>query len=92
MTVGRLTSDPAEARTTFRDLRAASERLRGRRPDLGPALSMGMSDDFEVADRGGRDARPGRPGAVRGAAAHPRARGRTPHPEDAPARLIGLGW
>jgi len=49
MTVGRLTSDPAEARTTFRDLRATSERLRGRRPDLGPALSMGMSDDFELA-------------------------------------------
>lgn len=49
MTVGRLTSDPAEARTTFRDLRAVSERCRGRWPDLGPALSMGMSDDFELA-------------------------------------------
>ena len=49
MTVGRLTSDPAEARRTFRDLRATSERCRGRWPGLGPALSMGMSDDFELA-------------------------------------------
>ena len=49
MTVGRLTSDPAEARRTFRDLRSLSERCRVRRPALGPALSMGMSDDFDVA-------------------------------------------
>jgi PLP dependent protein len=49
MTVGRLTSTPDEARTTFRDLRATSERCRGRWPSLGPVLSMGMSDDFEVA-------------------------------------------
>lgn len=49
MTVGRMTSDPAEARRTFRDLRALSERCRGRWPALGPALSMGMSDDFETA-------------------------------------------
>jgi len=49
MTVGRLTGDPAEARATFRALRETSERSRGRQPGLGPALSMGMSDDFEVA-------------------------------------------
>ena len=49
MTVGRLTADPAEARRTFQDLRALSERTRGRWPALGPALSMGMSDDFETA-------------------------------------------
>jgi pyridoxal phosphate enzyme (YggS family) len=49
MTVGRLTSDPVEARATFRDLRATSERSRQRWPELGPALSMGMSDDFELA-------------------------------------------
>jgi pyridoxal phosphate enzyme (YggS family) len=49
MTVGRLTADPTEARGTFRDLRATSERCRSRWPELGPALSMGMSDDFEVA-------------------------------------------
>lgn len=49
MTVGRLTSDRVESRATFRDLRATSERSRGRWPELGPALSMGMSDDFELA-------------------------------------------
>jgi pyridoxal phosphate enzyme (YggS family) len=49
MTVGRLTSDPLEARRTFRDLRATSELCRGRWPTLGHALSMGMSDDFELA-------------------------------------------
>ena len=49
MTVGRLTSDSAEARRTFRDLRATSERCRGRWPRLGPLLSMGMSEDFELA-------------------------------------------
>jgi pyridoxal phosphate enzyme (YggS family) len=48
MTIGRLAADPQEARPTFVALRAASERLRshGR---LGPALSMGMTDDFETA-------------------------------------------
>ena len=49
MTVGRLTSDPAEARGTFRELRSLSEACRAGRPALGPALSMGMSDDFEIA-------------------------------------------
>ena len=49
MTVGHLTADPAESRATFRDLRTTSERCRVRWPDLGPALSMGMSDDFEIA-------------------------------------------
>ncbi|HXQ96473.1 MAG TPA: YggS family pyridoxal phosphate-dependent enzyme [Candidatus Acidoferrales bacterium] len=49
MTVGRLVSDAAEARPTFRTLRELSGRLRGIDPRLGPALSMGMSDDFEVA-------------------------------------------
>ena len=49
MTVGRLTSDPAEARRTFQDLRRLSERSRVRWPTLGPTLSMGMSDDFELA-------------------------------------------
>ncbi len=49
MTVGRLTSDPAEARGTFRGLRELSDRSRDRWPGLGPDLSMGMSDDFELA-------------------------------------------
>jgi pyridoxal phosphate enzyme (YggS family) len=49
MTIGRLAADPQEARPTFRSLRALSERLRGEVPSLGPNLSMGMTDDFEVA-------------------------------------------
>ena len=49
MTVGRATSDPTEARGTFSGLRALSERCRARWPGLGPELSMGMSDDFELA-------------------------------------------
>jgi pyridoxal phosphate enzyme (YggS family) len=49
MTVGRLTESASEARSTFRSLRALADALRGSRPDLGPELSMGMSDDFELA-------------------------------------------
>lgn len=49
MTVGRLVSDPGAARPTFVRLRALSERLRADHPTLGGELSMGMTDDFEVA-------------------------------------------
>lgn len=49
MTVGRLVATPDEARATFVALRGLSERLRARGAALGPALSMGMSDDYEVA-------------------------------------------
>jgi pyridoxal phosphate enzyme (YggS family) len=49
MTVGRLTSDAGEARRTFSGLRELSESCRSRWPQLGPDLSMGMSDDFELA-------------------------------------------
>ena len=49
MTVGRLVPTPEDARPTFRALRELSERLRARHPRLGAALSMGMTDDFEVA-------------------------------------------
>ena len=49
MTVGRLAETPEAARPTFVALRALSERLRGRHPSLGPALSMGMTDDYEIA-------------------------------------------
>jgi pyridoxal phosphate enzyme (YggS family) len=49
MTVGRLVERPADARPTFAALRQLSERLRVLQPRLGPGLSMGMSDDFEVA-------------------------------------------
>jgi pyridoxal phosphate enzyme (YggS family) len=49
MTVGRLVDDPEQARPTFKALRELSSRLRQNEPLLGPGLSMGMSDDFEVA-------------------------------------------
>jgi PLP dependent protein len=49
MTIGRLVGGPTEARPTFAALRELSERLRADDSRLGPALSMGMSDDFEVA-------------------------------------------
>jgi len=49
MTVGRLVETAEEARPTFGALRELASRLRGRHPGLGDELSMGMSDDFEVA-------------------------------------------
>jgi pyridoxal phosphate enzyme (YggS family) len=49
MTIGRLTATPDEARSTFRRLRELATQLRAVHPRLGPELSMGMSDDFEVA-------------------------------------------
>jgi PLP dependent protein len=49
MTVGRLAEEAELARPTFVALRDLSERLRGRHASLGGQLSMGMTDDFEVA-------------------------------------------
>jgi PLP dependent protein len=49
MTVGRLVTEPEGARPTFVALRALSEQLRGRNDQLGGQLSMGMTEDFEVA-------------------------------------------
>ncbi|MDO8485437.1 MAG: YggS family pyridoxal phosphate-dependent enzyme, partial [Candidatus Limnocylindrales bacterium] len=49
MTIGRLVEDPEAARPTFRRLRELSEGLRDRGAALGRELSMGMTDDFEVA-------------------------------------------
>ena len=49
MTIGRRTSASSEARETFRGLRMTAARIRGRWPGIGPELSMGMSDDFELA-------------------------------------------
>jgi pyridoxal phosphate enzyme (YggS family) len=49
MTVGALVSDPEAARPTFRSLAALSRELRARDGRLGAGLSMGMSDDYEVA-------------------------------------------
>lgn len=49
MTIGRLVPEPEAARTTFRRLRELSERLRGAGTPIGHDLSMGMTDDFEIA-------------------------------------------
>jgi pyridoxal phosphate enzyme (YggS family) len=49
MTVGRFVESAEEARPTFRRLRELSDRLRTGQARLGAGLSMGMSDDFEVA-------------------------------------------
>jgi PLP dependent protein len=49
MTVGLLSADPTVARETFVALRGVAERSRTTHPGLGPGLSMGMSDDFEIA-------------------------------------------
>jgi pyridoxal phosphate enzyme (YggS family) len=49
MTVGRLAGSATEARQTFRGLRELADRIRGRWPGLGTDLSMGMTDDFEIA-------------------------------------------
>ncbi len=49
MTIGRLVTDPEAARPTFRRLRELSGELRAAGLPIGPELSMGMTDDFEVA-------------------------------------------
>ena len=49
MTVGALVAEPEGARSTFRELAALSAESRERDARLGAGLSMGMSDDFEVA-------------------------------------------
>jgi pyridoxal phosphate enzyme (YggS family) len=49
MTIGPLVAAPEAARPTFVALRALSDRLRSADGRLGAELSMGMTDDFEVA-------------------------------------------
>jgi len=49
MTVGFHTGGGEAARPTFVRLRELSERLRVTDPRLAPGLSMGMTDDYEVA-------------------------------------------
>jgi len=49
MTIGRLVGTAEAARPTFATLRDLRDRLRTDDPTLGTDLSMGMSDDFEVA-------------------------------------------
>lgn len=61
MTIGRLVGAAEEARATFAALRRLSEVLRAAEPRLGAALSMGMTDDFEVAvEEGATHVRVGR--------------------------------
>ncbi len=53
MTIGRFVDEPEAARPTFRALRELAEAVRagatGPGAVIGPELSMGMTDDFEVA-------------------------------------------
>jgi pyridoxal phosphate enzyme (YggS family) len=49
MTVGRLVGTAEEARPTFAALRELSRRLGARSDALGGGLSMGMTNDYEVA-------------------------------------------
>jgi len=49
MTLGFHTGGGDAARPTFARLRELSERLRAADERLGPGLSMGMTDDYEVA-------------------------------------------
>jgi PLP dependent protein len=79
MTIGRLVSDAEAARPTFRALRETSARLRDGGAALGADLSMGMTDDFEVAvEEGATIVRVGR--AIFGERPHQHG------PDDAPPR------
>jgi pyridoxal phosphate enzyme (YggS family) len=49
MTIGRLVASAEAARPTFVALRELGDRLRASHPALGRHLSMGMTDDFDVA-------------------------------------------
>ncbi len=49
MTVAPVVPSMEEARPYFSSLRKLSELLRNRHPELGPELSMGMTDDYPVA-------------------------------------------
>jgi PLP dependent protein len=70
MTIGRLAATPEDARPTFRALRDLGERLRAGWSRLGPELSMGMTDDYEVAvEEGATIVRVGR--ALFGERPHP---------------------
>jgi pyridoxal phosphate enzyme (YggS family) len=70
MTIGRLVSNAEAARPTFRVLRETSARLRDAGASLEADLSMGMTDDFEVAvEEGATIVRVGR--AIFGDRPHP---------------------
>jgi pyridoxal phosphate enzyme (YggS family) len=78
MTIGRLVERPEDARPTFAGLRELSDRLRARDGRLGATLSMGMTDDFEVAvEEGATIVRVGR--ALFGERPHDHGEGRHMH-------------
>ena len=78
MTIGRLVNDAEAARSTFRALRETSNRLRDAGSTLGADLSMGMTDDFEVAvEEGATIVRVGR--AIFGERPHQHGAGEAPH-------------
>ena len=78
MTVGRLVDNAEAARPTFSALCELSEQLRAGGTALGPALSMGMTDDFEVAvEEGATIVRVGR--AIFGERPHHHAPGEPEH-------------
>jgi hypothetical protein len=69
MTIGRLVERTEDSRSTFRSLRETSRRLRDSGARLGAELSMGMTDDFELAiEEGATIVRVGR--AIFGERAH----------------------
>lgn len=49
MTMAPFVDDEAVLRSVFRDLRQLRDQLRREHPDLGEHLSMGMTNDFEIA-------------------------------------------
>jgi pyridoxal phosphate enzyme (YggS family) len=78
MTIGRLVTDAQAARPTFAALRELSELLRDRGNALGPGLSMGMTEDFEVAiEEGATMVRVGR--AIFGERPHQHGRAEAAH-------------
>ena len=78
MTIGRLVDSPEAARPTFAGLRTLSEGLRASHASLGPALSMGMTEDFEIAvEEGATIVRVGR--ALFGERPHRHGQGDAPH-------------
>ncbi len=78
MTIGRLVEGAQAARPTFVALRGLSERLRRGGAPLGPDLSMGMTDDFEVAiEEGATIVRVGR--AIFGERPHQHGDGEVDH-------------
>jgi len=75
MTIGRLVGTGEEARSTFGALRELARRVGEEHPGLGTELSMGMTDDFEVAvEEGATIVRVGR--ALFGERARDHAEGR----------------